>query len=133
MLFSSIVQAYQCTECKRHFSHVIPTSFIPIVAVFVMTTVAWSQLLALLLPNRWLVFIIALTVAIGILTGMIALQQRISRRWLRHKICSQCGGQLKAAGGGIVDGARPGLWELSIYTISIAIPVVLWLILESSR
>jgi len=114
-------------------SNVMSTPVIPMLVVVMLTMVSWAQVINQFISNRGLVFVIALIAATGSLVGLFALQQNSNSRWQRNKICSRCGGQSKAVGGGNFDGAMPGPCELSIYAITVVVPVALWLIIETSR
>jgi hypothetical protein len=101
--------------------------------VIFAATVCWAQVFTRLLTNRLLIFVLAVAFAIGMLLGLIAVQQHRNSRWQRNKTCPDCGARLEAAGGGFVDGAAPGLQELFIYAMTIAVPAALWMLTESGE
>lgn len=98
--------------------------------VVAVACIFWVRTVSLVLPIPWMAFLIGLVLAVGVFLGTYVLLDRVYTKQLRQRICPACGAKLTPSGGGFVDGGAPTARELLLYAISIAVPFVVWVILD---
>ena len=134
MLFSGSVKSYKCKKCHKIFSSITPTSVIPMLAVFIISSIAWaaniSELFKLEALGLLLAFFIGLALAFLNFFLAFVLLEKFFSSWEKSKKCPQCGADLESTGGGFVDGAIPGLQELLLYVIVSGAPLGLALMIS---
>ena len=135
MLFSKSVKSYKCSNCDKTLSAETPTSVIPILVVFIISAVIWagniSEFFKLESGGRLVAIFVGFIVAFGIFFLVFVCLQKIFSGWEKDNKCPRCGEKLESTGGGFIDGGIPGLQEILIYIIVIALPGGLALLMRS--
>ena len=128
MLFSSVVQAYRCSQCHSAFSKVIPTSILPIGMVMIIAGVLWSRTLVAWIKIHWIAYVLGFILSIVSLYLVYDRLDRLLTPKLVHGVCPHCGGKLKGVGGGFLDGVAPTRVELLTYALTLLLAFGIWLL-----
>jgi len=127
MLFSGTVRVYQCESCKSEYSDILPTSILPLGATIILASFAWGQVLRKFIDIRWVSVGMGVVIAIATFGIIYWIIDVITTRKIRGGYCPKCGETLKITSSGFYDTIIPQPWELAIYAIVVAVPVVAYL------
>lgn len=131
MLFSGMIQSYRCRQCNAGFSHVIPTSLLPIAVVVIFSGAFWGDAIFLLIAIRWIACFLGFFLGFATFLCSLLALDRFMKRKFSDRVCPKCGGELEAMGGGFYDGGGPDRLELLAYAVTILIAFGAWAAMES--
>ena len=119
MLFSGFVQAFRCTQCNSGFHKVTPTSLLPIGLVVIVSGILWSRTFVAWIGIEWIALLLGFALSMVSMYHIFLMLERRMSPTLRDGVCPQCGGSLKAFGGGFIDGGSPGRVESLTYILTL--------------
>jgi hypothetical protein len=125
MLFSGVVQRFRCSACERGYSHIIPTSIVPLLLTLLVACSLWTGFMIGVFGDYWFAYLIALAASCASIPTFYFLLQKTLSPWVDTRVCPKCRIQLEVVGGGFVDGAPPSAQELMLYLLVIGVPLLL--------